>query len=374
MRYARIIDAQGRFLTNDNDLVIRVDSTRFKDGVEAKKYLKQLESSTGKAGLQYCCSYGACKCAVHFRSESKIVSGKKSEARGATWVSNNIQNHLTNCPGPSERGFAHLPHNGLSLSNAIATSGEQILFHLNIDLETKSKEPFNKSAVAQTDDVKWRKANAENHSYYAVSSLSQLSTSITQIIREGGKEALLRTRIAHEGLIPRLQQFIVRNNVVDRMRIIEGENGNGGLRFKANLMERHSIRNSRDNQYVFGAPRLLMFEAAQTYDLSMHLKPQRVKGWRYEVMDKSERRVYDQLNLQKTGLMVDDFYPNGAIVLARPFIEIGQDPQTPVLHWSIQSEHNIDLNPSPEMIKLLCWHGQNVPQTPRPPKQLRLAL
>jgi len=182
MKYARIIDENGDFYFDPNTgAPLRIPATKFETSEQAKAFLSKLEKQNGISGLRYCCGHGSCKSEVHFRKEIPKVAGTKSRARPQTWVSSDVDDHKPGCPGPSEQDFDHLPHNGLTLSHAIATQGEQILFHLNIEFERSTKSEFGRATLPQTEDVKWRKANADNHSYFASSDPAQLTRCLTQI-------------------------------------------------------------------------------------------------------------------------------------------------------------------------------------------------
>jgi|GEM_PF-3632780 len=343
----------------------------------AQKYLQQLEAKIGKSGLEFCCSHGECKSSVHFRKEVEKVTGKRILTRPQTWVSNDVNDHKVGCPGPSEQDFDHLPHNGLSLSNAIVTRDETILFHLNIELGQRARRQFNTASLKNSADVQWRKDNPSSHSYFAVTDLQILSKNIAQIINQGGLDALMRTKIAHEGKIFPLQKFIVRNNAINRMEIIEGENGLSGLRRRGQLQANHSIKNPHGGNWVYGEPRLFMFEAAQTVQQGEHPNGKSaVRGHRYDTGD--GRTVFDQLQLQKTDLKASDFYPQGALVLAIPFIHPDQKSEYPMVHWSIKSADQIDFDPPKDLFRILCKNGRNIPkmkvQPHKDPCQMRMDL
>ena len=139
------------------------------------------------------------------------------------------------------------------------------------------------------------------------------------------------------------------------MHIIDGETGTCGLRFRAELNERHNIRNSHGENFVFGEPRLLMFEAPEKYNDLFHPNGKSVAcGHRYDTGD--GRQVHDRLDLRKTDLSVENFSPNGALVLAVPFIHPNQKSEYPIMHWSVKSIDQIDFDPPAEMIKMLCWN------------------
>ena len=196
--------------------------------------------------------------------------------------------------------------------------------------------------------------------------MAELTSKISQIYTQGDKEALRRTKIAHEGWLIRLEDFIVRNNAENRLAIIDG------LKAKAQRQIHCGTRHPRHDAFVFDRPYLVMFESAQNDAMAKHpTKQQNVRGWRYEVQP--EVQVYDQLHLNKTGLAERDISMSGALVLARPFIPVQQNPKYPMVHWSVQNEDNIELSPSAEIIKILCWNGQHIPQS-RKARQLKLDL
>ena len=367
MRNARIVDQNGNFIVGEDGRSLIIPSSRFAAGEDAKAYLERLQEQRDLTELQYCCSHGNCKAPVHFRKGKKKTAGRSSLSTDPVWISNDLEQHGYGCPVPhQESHIHHLPHNGLSLSNAANTYGEMILFHLNMDLGISPKEGFNGAALSGTNDREWRQAHGHCHSYFAISSLSDLSKAIATVFREAGKEGLQRIHVAHEGTLLPLKDFIVRNKAEDRMKIIDC------LRYKADLRARHSIGAS-DSSFIFGRPYILFFEAAQTADMAFRRdgNSQRVNGWRYELQDGSGRKVYDQLNLQKTGYTVGDFSSSGALVLARPGIPVNQNPEYPMLIWSIQGPDNVQFEPPKEVVKMLCWHGPHIPFQRR---QKRLAL
>ncbi len=369
MKYARIVTPDGSFLTDSQSgIEVRLPSERFKTGEDARAFLQSIEQKRGLNGLKFCCSHESCTAEVHFSKEVKRASGKRSKGREATWVSNNVKDHITKCPGPSERAKAYIPHNGLHIQKAAEKLDELIILRLNMELGYKSaKSQFKK----ETEDEKWRKDRTDHHSCFPCVTMQDFSETLKNIVQFGGKNALQRTYITHEGIIIPLSEFIVRNNGRDRLDILDGKPGAPGLYTKAEWRKRHSIF-SDDGPFVFGFPRLVFFEAAQTR-YKPHDNPKRVNGWRYVIEnDKRERVTYDQLNLSRTGFVADDFFPKGGAVLARPFIHQDQNSDYPVVHWSIEGEENIDRSPSYEITKILCWNGQNIPT--RTPRQMALDL
>ncbi len=344
---------------------MRIEASKFKTKEDAKKILNNLSNKLGIGELSYCCGYGDCRATVHFRKEIEKASGKKSKARPAAWVSDDVKSHDIGCPGPVNYHHEHIPHNGLSLAEAIMTEGEHILLHLNMDLGVRTVPQFNQASGTDTEDIKWRKINQNHHSYFPIDTLDQLANTISQIYREGKRPALDRIQIAYEGLCPPLSRFIVRNDAHDRMQLIET------LMDKAIHKKEHPKQYNDDSDFVFGSPRLVFFEAAQTVQKSQHPeKKKRARGWRHDVGD--GRTTYDQIGLQKTGLTADDFFPHGALIIARPFVHKNFNENFPIVHWSIEGESNIDLDPSSEMEKILCWHGRNHP--PRQPRARQYEL
>ena len=284
----------------------------------------------------------------------------------------NITDHIKGCYGPSEKSYSNVPHNGLSLSDAIKKPDELILFHLNVEFGKRSKNHFNSSSQPNSQDVQWRKDNQSRHSYFSVSDLKTFANNLSKITDEGGKQALLRTRIAYEGKIYPLQKFIVRNNARDRLNIIEGENGKGGLKYRGELNERHSIKSPFGDNFVYGEPRLVVFEAAQTLEMARHPDGKNVvRGHRYKSSD--GRTVFDQLHFNNSGLTPDQFIPNGGLILAIPFIHPKQNTNHPIVHWSIKSDQQVVFAPPKEVVKILCWDGQNIPQIP-PKKPVQKTL
>lgn len=365
MHTARITDKDGNLIKDDNGTIIRIEASKFKTKEDAKRFLKDLSHKTGIDDLSYCCGYGDCRATVHFRKEIEKAAGKKSKSRPAAWVSDNIKSHDIGCPGPVNYNHEHIPHNELNLAEAIMTEGEYILLHLNMDLGVRTAPQFNQASGKDTEDIKWRKQNQTNHSYFAIDTLDQLTKTISQIYHDGKRPALDRIQIAYEGLCPPLSHFIVRNNANDRMQLIKILND------KAKDKNTNPSRYNDNSDFVFGSPRLVFFEAAQTQAKSQHpTNKKRARGWRHDIGD--GRTTYDQIGLQKTGLTADDLFPHGALIIARPFIHKDQNPDYPVVHWSIEGESNIDLDPSPEITKILCWSGRNHP--PRQPRNRQLTM
>ena len=354
MHVARITDSEGNLIKNDDGTIMRIQASEFKTKKDAKQFLKDLSQKLGKDDLSYCCGYGDCRATVHFRKEIEKAAGKKSRARPAAWVSDDVKSHDIGCPGPVNYNHEHIAHNGLSLAEAIMTEDEYILLHLNMDLGVRTAPQFNQASGKDTEDIKWRKQHQTRHSYFAIDTLDQLTKTISQIYREGKRPALDRIQIAYEGLCPPLSRFIVRNDAHDRMHLINV------LREKAEHKKQCPSQYNDNSDFIFGSPRLVFFEAAQTIQGSEHPKnKKRARGWRHDVGD--GRKVYDQIYLQKTGLTSEDFFPHGALVLARPFIPKNQNENFPMLHWSIEGEENINLDSSSEITHILCWHGRNYP-------------
>jgi hypothetical protein len=367
MHVARITDSEGNLIKNDDGTIMRIDASKFKTKEDAKEFINNLSNELGINNLSYCCGYGDCRATVHFRTDIEKVAGKKSRARPAAWISDNIKSHEIGCPGPVNYNHEHISHNGLSLTEAIMTEGEYILLHLNMDLGVRTAPQFNQASGADTEDIKWRKTHKTCHSYFPIDTLEHFTSTISQIYREGKRPALDKIQIAYEGLCPPFANFIVRNNVNDRMNLINR------LKAKADHKNIYPSQYNDSSDFVFGSPRLVFFEAAQTAQKSEHPnKKKRARGWRHNVGD--GRKVYDQLALQKTSLTVQDFFPHGAIVLARPFIHKHQNENFPILHWSIEGEGNIDLNPSSEITKILCWNGRNHPPSQPHHRQLTMEL
>jgi len=365
MEFTRLIDGDGNFVMSQKypDMPVRIRATQFETKSDAKEFLQDIEAKTGFSNLQFCCGYGECKSPVFYRSKKDKVAGKKNRARRQTWVSKDINDHLDNCNGPNEQHYEGIPHNGLTLSHAIAKKGEFILFHLNIELEKNraSYKSFNTASKFKTKDMIWRKENSDKHSYYNISTFSDFSNAIAQIITEGDIDALKRTRIAYEGRLYPLREFIVRNNYFDRMNIIEGETGTSGLKGRAEIQSQHC---NCTNKWITGAPRLLLFEAAQSKQLLHHPNSEKsvVRGHRHMLPD--GRTVFDQLHFEKSDIDPSDFFPNGALVIAIPFIHREQAKNKPMVHWSIISNEQIDFNPPSELLKILCSGGKNIPPKP----------
>ena len=342
MHAARITDSEGNLIKNDDGTIMRIEASKFKTKEDAKEFLNNLSNKLDIDGLSYCCGYGDCRATVHFRKKIEKASGKKSKTRPAAWISDDVKSHDIGCPGPVNYHHEHIPHNGLSLTEAIMTDGEYILLHLNMDLDVRTAPQFNSASGQETEDIKWRKTNQNHHSYFAIETLEKLTKTISQIYREGKRPALDRIQIAYEGLCPPLSRFIVRNDAHDRIQLIEilknkAEDKNNNL---------HHYKDKSD--FVFGSPRLVFFEAAQTVQKSQHPeKKKRARGWRHDVGD--GRTTYDQIGLQKTGFTADDFFPHGALIIARPFVHKNFNENFPIVHWSIESESNIDLDPSSEV-------------------------
>lgn len=367
MKYARIIDSQGNLLKNGQGGIIKIPATQFGTKKDAQAYLETLQQKTGKNDLRFCCSYGACCASVHFRKASDMTTGTRARARTAAWVSDNVKDHLPNCPGPDDIDINHLPHNGLTIQDAALKQNETILIHLNIELGVRAKAAFDRKNHRQTADVKFRTDNPNSHSYFSVSSLAKLSDIIATVAKNAGKDGLERIKIAHEGSLPPLSKFIVRNNAKDRMKILDGYGDDRGLYNKALFRKKYP----QHSDYVFGPPRLLIFEAPQAYRqiLKRDENPLRANGWRYDVGD--GRVVYDQLNLRNVGVQAPQLFPNGALVIAKPFIHKDANPDYPIIHWSIQGPDNIQQSPPAEVIKALCWYGQHIPNG-QPPIQPKL--
>ena len=354
---------------------IRIQNDSFQSSDQAKDYLKDLETEYGVTGPRYCCSHGQCKAEVHFSKKVERASGKRSNGRDSTWVSNDVKTHAKGCPGPQERHRIPIAHNGLSLAEAIAKKDELIVLHLNMELGHKTAQSqFDRSTKNETEDERWRKQHSDQHSCFPNRTLEELCHNLAQIVRQSGnsiKATLKRTYITHEGAIMPLSDFIVRNNGRNRLGILEGEPGRPGLYTRADWRRRYAIH-SDEVPFVFGFPRLVFFEAAPA-QYPKHDNPKRVNGWRYSIEgDKRQRVIHDQLNLSRTGLIADDLFPAGALILARPYIHQDQNSDRPIVHWSIESEDNINLRPRAEITKILCWNGQNIPKTK--PTQLSLGI
>lgn len=375
MQSARITDNHGNLLTNENGGIVKIPASRLGTKEKARAYLDNLKERHGNTDLNFCCAYGACRASVHFRKASEMVAGTRSRSRNAAWISDDVNAHVANCPGPHEVDINHLPHNELTVEQAARKHGEAIVVHLNIQLgETPLKAKYNKAGGLQPADVKFRKENPTSHSYFPVSSLQELTDILSKVLITSNIDGLNRVHIAHEGSLTALSQFIVRNDAKDRMQILYGRGEDRGLYNAASVKKQYYIKEGGD--CVFGSPRLVMFEAPEHQKLIIrrdgNLK--RANGWRHDVGD-GRRVVYDQLNLAKTNLTYHDLFPNGAVVLARPFIHKDQNHNYPAVHWSIESEENICLNSPKEIIKLLCWNGQHTTSNEqRLPKQLKLAL
>jgi hypothetical protein len=373
MKYARVIDSKGQFLIDPlTGRQLMVNSDQFKTGDDAKSYLEKIESKGQETGLSYCCSHGQCKSSIHFRKEAKMVSGQKSRGWGQTWVSDNIKDHVSGCPGPQERSNDHIPHNGYSIEEAASNPEEFILLHLNIDLGVKnSQSSFNRCSDQKTEVDQWRQRQAESHSYFSITSLTELSDFLSKAMRssQGAYNAygpvLNRVKIAHEGKPTDLKKFIIRNNVDDRLQLQQDLQRKAMCR--SQIRSRHSITHT-GGQWIKGSPHLLFFESANTLEFMNHPKNRdRARGRRYQ---SEEGTIFDQLFLRNTGLQVNDLFPKGALVLAVPFIH--QDSKASVIGWDIRSAGNIDLEPNAEVTKLLCWKGQYIP--PQRPTQMRLEI
>lgn len=372
MKYARVKDANNNLVLGNNGAPLCIEATKFQTQTDAIAFLKTLQTDKNNT-LFFCCGHGSCRCGVHFRKEIKKVGGKKIRRKDQTWVSDSIAGHVSNCDGLIEYNPSQIKHNGLSLNDAALNPDEKILFHLNIDTGETAVKAFNRNSLADTADVRWRKQNQSTHSYYSVNTLSEFLNNIAKVLQISGKQGLERIYIAHEGRCTPLKSFIVRNNAEDRMNILEGDEG-----LYAKAQRRNDSALQSRNQWVFGHARLIMFEAAQRPELGLKAdqNTKRINGWRYQTSENPPRSVYDQLNLSKTQFENADLFPNGAAVLAVPFIHQHQNVEFPIIHWSIKNNDNIETSPPKEIVKILCWKGQNIPHTPNmhvsKPRQLKL--
>jgi hypothetical protein len=271
---------------------------------------------------------------------------------------------VPNCEGPSEQDYHHLPHNGLSMTEAIAKADEIILFHLNIELgdKGKSKRNFAAAAKTKTEDVIWREKHPTTHSYFSVSTTEQLTSYISDIYRQGDQAALARTRIAYEGKLLRLGQFVCQNSAEAKMRILEGESGGHGLRYISSLMDDNPYQRHQ-KKVEARQPYLVYFEPAQTWKAAQHRDPDKVVGREHVLAD---GRIYrDQLNLSRTGISPGDIYPKGCVVLAFPYMQRGQDPAKPKLHWRPISDEVVITDPNIFLTQVLCWKNKNMSARPR---------